>query len=318
MAAMSPGLRQLIDIDDLDRAGALALLDRAQALREAAAGRAPAQATLAGRTVVNLFFENSTRTRISFGLAARRLGAEVVEFHAHTSSTSKGETLLDTWRTINAMGCDAWVVRHAGDDAVAQLAAAVGPEAAIVNAGSGTRAHPTQALLDALTIRQRTGRLQGLRVLIVGDVRHSRVARSNLKLLAMLGVGELRVAAPAALQAPELAAGGVTLFDRLEPALDGCDVVMALRLQTERMAAASIPDGAAFFRDWGLTPARMALARPDAIVMHPGPMNREVEIASSVADSPAAVIWDQVGNGVAVRMAVLEAITPPPPAPPRR
>ena len=149
-------------------------------------------------------------------------------------------------------------------------------------------------------------------MLVVGDIRHSRVARSNLKLLAMLGVGELRVAAPPALQAPELATAGVRLFDRLDPALEGCDVVMALRLQTERMAAASIPDTAAYFRDWGLTTARMALARPGAIVMHPGPMNREVEIASGVADGPAAVIWDQVGNGVALRMAVLEAITPPP------
>lgn len=301
-------LRQLIDIDYLDRSQALALLDRADALREVASGRAPALASLKGRTVVNLFFENSTRTRTSFALAARRLGAEVVDFHAHTSSTAKGESLVDTYRTLRAMGCDAFIVRHANDDAVADLAREIGPDVPLINAGSGTRAHPTQALLDAVTIRQRKKDFGSLTALIVGDIRHSRVARSNLKLLPILGIGELRVAAPAALQATDMIAPNIRVFDNLDNALDGCDVVMMLRLQRERMAAASLPDADGYFRDWGLTTERLARAKRDAIVMHPGPMNREVEIASDVADGPQSVILDQVSNGVAVRMAVLEAM----------
>lgn len=309
----TPVLCQLTDIDDLDRATALALLDRAQALREVAGGRAPALDTLAGRTVVNLFFENSTRTRVSFALAARRLGAEVVDFHAHTSSTAKGETLLDTWRTLHAMGTDAFVVRHADDDAVAALAAAIGPDVPLVNAGSGRRAHPTQALLDALTMRQCLGDWSGLTVTVVGDIRHSRVARSNLKLLRLLGVGALRVAAPAALHADDLDDPAVQRFEQLEPALAGADVVMALRVQHERMAQGGSPDPAAFHADWGLTTARLARAAPHAIVLHPGPINRGVEIASEVADGPRSMILAQVGNGVAVRMAVLEALLAPAP-----
>lgn len=299
-------LRQLIDIDDLDRIAATALLDRAESLRKIASGRAPALTTLAGRTIVNLFFENSTRTRTSFALAARRLGAEVVDFHAHTSSTAKGESLLDTYRTLRAMGCDAFIVRHADDQAVVELAREVGPDIPLVNAGSGVQAHPTQALVDALTIRQHKGDFGKVTTLIVGDIRHSRVARSNLKLLPMLGIGELRIAAPAGLQVDDAIAPGIRAFDDLDRALDGCDAVMMLRLQRERMAAASIPDTRTYFRDWGLTVARLALAQSDAIVMHPGPMNREVEIASDVADGPQSVILDQVANGVAMRMAVLE------------
>ncbi len=305
-------LTRLCDIDDLDRSSALALLDRAQALHAAALGRAPALSSLAGRTVVNLFFENSTRTRTSFSLAARRLGAEVVDFQAHTSSAGKGESLLDTWATLRAMGCDAFIVRHSEDGAVAGLADRIGQlegdtGSPVINAGSGRRAHPTQALLDALTIRQRKPDLSALTVAIIGDIRHSRVARSNLKLLPMLGIGELRVAAPPALQADELPPG-VRRLDAIEPALAGADVVMMLRLQRERMAAAQVADGEAYFRDWGLTSRRLALAAPDAIVMHPGPINREVEIASEVADGSQSVILTQVGNGVAVRMAVLEAV----------
>lgn len=302
-------LRQLVDIDDLDRDTARHLIDRAQSVADAAIGRGAPLSTLRGRTVVNLFFENSTRTRTSFTLAARRLGAEVVDFHAHTSSTAKGETLLDTWRTLRAMGCDAFVVRHADDDAVAGLAGQIGPGQPLVNAGSGTRAHPTQALLDALTMRQHKGDWSGMRILIVGDVRHSRVARSNLKLLRLLGVGELRIAAPPNLQPGEPAdLDGIEIHSELDRALEGCDVVMALRLQRERMAAARIPDTASYFRDWGITAQRLAQAAPDAIIMHPGPMNREIEIASDVADGPQSVILAQVGNGVAIRMAVLEAI----------
>lgn len=310
MTARIPALRQLIDIDDLDGDTVLQLLDRAEALRGAAAGRVrPRAAEVAGsRTVVNLFFENSTRTRTSFALAARRLGAEVVDFQAHTSSATKGETLVDTYRTLRAMGCDAFVVRHPDDGAVAELAAAAGTDVPIINAGSGRRAHPTQALLDALTIRQHKGSFAALTVAIVGDIRHSRVARSNLKLLPMLGVGELRVAAPATLRPDGIGGAGVRVFDSLDAALEGCDVVMMLRLQRERMEAADIPDAETYFRDWGLTPARLRRARSGAIVMHPGPMNRGVEIADEVADGPQSVILDQVANGVAMRMAVLEAL----------
>jgi aspartate carbamoyltransferase catalytic subunit len=308
MTATDDPLNQLVDIDDLDRTRATALLDRADVLRDVAAGRSPALAALAGRTVVNLFFENSTRTRTSFSLAARRLGADVVDFQAHTSSTAKGESVLDTFRTLRAMGCDAFVVRHADDDAVADLARQAGASVPIINAGSGTRAHPTQALLDALTMRRHKGDLSRLTVLIVGDIRHSRVARSNLKLLAMLGVGQVRVAAPASLQAPDMAERRIRVFDSLDAALDGCDVVMMLRLQRERMVAANLPDTASYFREWGLTAARLERARPGAIVMHPGPMNRDVEIASDVADGAQSVILDQVANGVAVRMAVLERV----------
>ncbi|MFB9068648.1 aspartate carbamoyltransferase catalytic subunit [Pseudofulvimonas gallinarii] len=301
-------LRQLTDIDVLDRAGALALLDRADALHGHATARAPALDRLAGRTVVNLFFENSTRTRTSFSLAARRLGAEVIDFNAHTSSTAKGESLVDTWRTLDAMGCHAYVIRHGSDDAVAELAKVAGPEVAIVNAGSGASAHPTQALLDAMTIRHHKGDWSGLRVLIVGDIRHSRVARSNIKLLRLLGVGELRTAAPPSLRAADLSDPDIVHFDALGPALEGCDVVMTLRLQKERMQGANIPDGEHYFRQWGLTPERLALAKPDAIVMHPGPMNRGTEIDGAVADGPQSVILEQVGNGVAIRMAVLETV----------
>ncbi len=295
----------LIDIDDLDRMRALALLDRADGLRDAAGGRAPALSSLAGRTIINLFFENSTRTRVSFALAARRLGAEVVDFHAHTSSAAKGETLLDTRKTLHAMGCDAFVIRHGDDDAIAELARAIGPASPIINAGSGRQAHPTQALLDALTIRQHKPDLERLTVAIVGDIRHSRVARSNMKLLPMLGVGMVRVAAPAALRATSLEPG-VVASDSIDEALAGADVVMMLRLQHERMESARFSDTDSYFREWGLTPRRLALAAPDAIVLHPGPINREVEIASTVADGPQSVILDQVANGVAVRMAVLE------------
>lgn len=305
-------LAHLCDIGDLDRASALALLDRAQALHDVALGRSPARTTLAGRTVVNLFFENSTRTRISFSLAARRLGADVVDFHAQTSSTGKGESLLDTWATLRAMGCDAFIVRHPQDDAASLLANRIrqreGPGCApVINAGSGRRAHPTQALLDALTIRQHKGALERLRVAIIGDIRNSRVARSNLELLSLLGVGELRVAAPAQLQADDLPAS-VQRYPAMEPALAGADVVMMLRLQRERMAATEFADGQAYFRHWGLDTRRLALAAPDAIVMHPGPINRGVEIASEIADGPQSVILDQVGNGVALRMAVLEML----------
>jgi aspartate carbamoyltransferase catalytic subunit len=310
MTPRIPELRQLIDIDDLDRDTALQLLDRADAFRAAAAGRVrPRAAAVAGsRTVVNLFFENSTRTRTSFALAARRLGAEVVDFHAHTSSAAKGESLVDTYRTLRAMGCDAFVVRHPEDDAVAALARDAGTDVPIINAGSGRRAHPTQALLDAMTIRQRKGDFAALTVAIVGDIRHSRVARSNLKLLSLLGVGELRVAAPAALRAEGVGGERVRVFDGIDAAIEGCDVVMMLRLQRERMEAADIPDTDSYFRDWGLTAERLRRARSGAIVMHPGPMNRGVEIADEVADGPQSVILDQVANGVAMRMAVLDAL----------
>lgn len=301
-------LRHLLTLEGLARATLEDLLDRAQSLRDVALGVGKRDA-LHGRTVVNLFFEPSTRTRISFQLAAARLGAEVINFDAAYSSTKKGETLLDTLRNLEAMGADLFAVRHAESAAVSELTDGCLPTTSIVNAGDGRNAHPTQGLLDMLTIRQHKGRdFSKLRVAIVGDVRHSRVARSDLHALRTLGTGEIRVGAPVSLM-PDAATLQDTLpCASLDEALDGADVVMTLRLQRERMDEGLVDSLESYYRDWALTPARMARARPDAIVMHPGPMNRGVEISDAVADGAQSVILQQVSNGVAVRMAVLMAL----------
>lgn len=303
-------LRHLIRIDDLDRAGLEALLDRADTLLPRALGGSPGgEQPLAGKTVVNLFFEPSTRTRSSFELAARRLGATVLNFDMASSSTRKGETLTDTLFTLEAMGAEIFVIRHASDGVVAQLAAVCAPRSHLVNAGDGRSQHPTQGLLDMLTIRQHKGRDFGaLTVAIVGDLRHSRVARSDLHALRLLGAGTIRVAAPEVLLPEPEVTRGCVVCRSIEEAVRGADVVMTLRLQRERMEEGLVSSAESYFRDWGLTPERLALARPDAIVMHPGPMNRGVEIADAVADGPQSVIRQQVSNGVAVRMAVLEAL----------
>jgi aspartate carbamoyltransferase catalytic subunit len=265
---------------------------------------------LRGRTLINLFFEDSTRTRTSFELAGKRLGADVINMSVSTSSVNKGETLLDTAATLNAMHCDLLVVRHGQSGAPNLLAQKV--EAAVINAGDGTHEHPTQALLDALTIRRRRGRLEGLIVAICGDVLHSRVARSNIHLLTAMG-SRVRVIGPPTLIPSEVSELGVTVFHDMRAGLADADIVMMLRLQRERMTAGLVPSAREYFRFFGLDEDKLANAKPDALVMHPGPMNRGVEIDSAVADDPArSVIREQVEMGVAVRMAVLDTLARPP------
>lgn len=301
-------LRHLITLEGVPRAELEAMIETATALRQTALRPVNKLPTLRGRTVVNLFFEPSTRTRTSFELAALRLSADVVNFDVGQSSTKKGETLIDTLRTLEAMRCDLFVVRHRENGTPALLARHAQAGVAVVNGGDGNHAHPTQGLLDVFTIHRHKGDDFGrLSVAIIGDILHSRVARSDLHALKALGVRDIRLAAPRQLQAPELSAHG-QVFDRIDDAIEGADVIMMLRLQKERMDQALIASDAAYFAEWGLTEARLARARPDAIVMHPGPMNREVEIASAVADGPQSVILEQVGNGVAMRMAVMSRL----------
>ncbi len=258
---------------------------------------------LRGLTQINAFFENSTRTLLSFEIAGKRLGADVVNMGTAGSSMKKGETLLDTALTLNAMHPDVLVIRHASSGAVQLIAEKV--DCPVLNAGDGAHEHPTQALLDALTIRRRKGGIDGLRVAICGDILHSRVARSNFQLLGSLGA-QVRAVAPPTLLATDLDRLNVETFTDMDAGLDGADVVMMLRLQRERMTGGYIPSAREYFHYYGLTRARLAAAKPDVLVMHPGPMNRGVEIASSLADDKdIAVITDQVTNGVAVRMAVL-------------
>jgi aspartate carbamoyltransferase catalytic subunit len=261
---------------------------------------------LRGRTLINLFFEDSTRTRTSFELAGKRLGADVINMSVSGSSVNKGETLLDTATTLNAMQCDLLVVRHDQSGAPALLAQKV--DAAVINAGDGTHEHPTQALLDALTIRRRRGRLEGLTIAICGDIAHSRVARSNIFLLTTMGA-TVRLIGPPTLIPTGIEAMGVAVFHDMDAGLHGVDIVMMLRLQKERMTKGLVPSAREFFRFYGLDAARLARAKPDAMVMHPGPMNRGVEIDSAVADdSSRSLIREQVEMGVAVRMAVLDVL----------
>lgn len=261
---------------------------------------------LKGRTLINLFFEDSTRTRTSFELAGKRLGADIVNMSVSTSSVNKGETLLDTASTLNAMKTDLLVIRHGQSGAPALLAQKV--DAAVINAGDGTHEHPTQALLDALTIRRRKGTLEGLTVAICGDVLHSRVARSNIHLLLAMNC-RVRIVGPPTLIPAEAAALGVEVHHSMKTGLKDADVVMMLRLQKERMTGGLVPSAREFFRFYGLDAEKLAYSKPDSIVMHPGPMNRGVEIDSAVADDPArSVIGEQVEMGVAVRMAVLDVL----------
>jgi aspartate carbamoyltransferase catalytic subunit len=297
-------VKHLLSAADLDRAAALAVLDTAEQLDRALVGREVKKLpTLRGRTVVNLFFEDSTRTRTSFELAAKRLSADVVNFSAKGSSVSKGESLKDTALTLEAMGADAVVVRHACSGAPHRLALWV--RGSVVNAGDGTHEHPTQALLDAFTMRRRLGRLDGLRVVIVGDVLHSRVARSNVLLLHTLGA-EVTLVAPPTLLPVGVEAWPATVSYELDGALAKADAVMMLRVQRERMSASYFPSAREYSRRYGLDRSRIALLPEHAIVMHPGPMNRGMEIAAEVADDPRrSTIVEQVTNGVSVRMAVL-------------
>jgi len=296
-------LRHLLTLNGLGRARIVALLDRAAALREAwRDGALPP--ILGGRTVMNLFFEDSTRTRTSFELAARRLGADVVNFDIARSSANKGETLEDTLATLEAMEADAFIVRHKDNGTPARCAAHA-RRAAIINAGDGNHAHPTQGLLDLLTIRDHKKDIEGLNVTICGDVRHSRVARSDIDGLAALGAGEIRICGPAPLLPERTDFPGCRIVEDFDTALADCDVVIMLRLQKERMQSALGLAEADYFAAYGLTSERLAKARKDALVMHPGPMNRGIEIADAVADGSQSVILEQVANGIFVRMAVL-------------
>lgn len=297
--------RHLLGIKGLSPLDIENLLDRAEAAVAISRGADKKRATLRGRTQINLFFEASTRTQASFELAGKRLGADVMNMSVASSSVKKGETLIDTAMTLNAMRPDILIIRHSAAGAAALLAQKVG--CAVINAGDGAHEHPTQALLDALTIRRAKGRIAGLIVAICGDVLHSRVARSNIVLLNALGA-RVRVAAPSTLLPSGIERMGVERFARLEDAVAGADIVMMLRLQRERMAGAFVPSVREYFRYHGLDHAKLVHARPDALVMHPGPMNRGVEIASAIADSPQSVIQEQVEMGVAVRMAVMEAL----------
>jgi aspartate carbamoyltransferase catalytic subunit len=297
--------RHLLGIEGLTHLDIEALLDRADAYVALSRQVEKKTATLRGRTQINLFFEPSTRTQASFELAGKRLGADVMNMSVGTSSVKKGETLIDTAATLNAMRPDIIVVRHHAAGAVNLLARKV--DCSVVNAGDGAHEHPTQALLDALTIRRNKGRIAGLTVAICGDILHSRVARSNMILLAALGA-QVRLIAPSTLLPAGIERLGFPLFTDMRKGLEGVDIVMMLRLQLERMHGAFVPSSKEYFRYFGLDREKLALAQPDALVMHPGPMNRGVEISSEVADGAQSLIREQVEMGVAVRMAVLDAL----------
>lgn len=299
-------LRHLLSLDGLPRATLERLLDAAQALRADALGGTALRQKLAGRSVCNLFYEPSTRTRSAFHFAATRLGADVLSFDVSTSSTGKGETPLDTLRNLEAMGVDCFVVRAREDGAVAALAAGAKPSTHLINAGDGRHQHPTQGLLDMLSLRQAKGAdFSGLTALIVGDIRHSRVARSDIAALRTLGCRDIRVCAPASLLPDAHELHGCTVGHDLDALLDGVDALMMLRLQRERMVEGLVPSLEQYFVDYGLDERRLACAKPDAVVLHPGPMNRGVEISDAVADGPQSLVLRQVSNGVAVRMAVM-------------
>ena len=298
--------QHLLAIDDLSPFEAVALLDLAERYVEVSRQIDKRHSVLQGRTQVNLFFEASTRTQSSFEIAGKRLGADVMNMAMANSAASKGETLIDTAMTINAMQPDFLVVRHQSSGAVELLAQKV--SCAVINAGDGQHEHPTQALLDALTIRRHKKRFEGLTVAICGDVLHSRVARSNIHLLGKLGA-TVRVVAPSTLLPAGIANFGVEVFRSMDEGLKGADVVMMLRLQLERMSGAFVPSIREYYRFFGLNAEKLKLARPDAMVMHPGPMNRGIEIDSDVADGAQSVIREQVEMGVALRMAVLDALS---------
>ncbi len=301
-------MKHLTSIRELDRGSVISLLDNAQQLSQVNDREVKKLPALRGKTVVNLFFENSTRTRISFEVAAKRLSADVINFSADSSSVSKGESLKDTAQTLEAIGADAIVIRHPLSGAPKLLADQGWISASVINAGDGAHEHPTQALLDALTIRQGFGLsedLAGLNVLIVGDIRHSRVARSNILLLQLLGA-KVTIAGPQSLIPEGIEAMGTQVLNSFEDALDQRpDVVMMLRVQKERMQGEYFSSPADYSRAWSLEGDRLAMVSPNALIMHPGPMNRGFEISSQAADDPRSQVLKQVSNGVAVRMAVL-------------
>ncbi len=298
--------KHLLQIGDLNRLEALELLERAELFLPFTQAKYKKLDILNGRTLVNLFFENSTRTQASFELAGKRLGADVVNLQVRASSVLKGETLLDTAATLNSMGPDLLVVRHASSGAVQLLSRKV--SCGVINAGDGRHEHPSQAFLDALTLRRTFGHIEGLKIAICGDILHSRVARSNVMLLNMLGA-QVRLVAPPTLMPNDADMWGVKVFNDLKQGIEGVDVIMALRLQLERMQGTFLPSPREYFRFWGLEKEKIKNAAPHVKVMHPGPMNRGVEIDSDLADDPKiSLITDQVESGVAMRMAILEAL----------
>ena len=300
-------LKHLLTIDGLKKEHLIEILDRAETFFSPN-GEIIQTDILHGKTVANLFFEASTRTRSTFELAAKKLSASVLNLDISHSSTSKGESLRDTVRNLEAMQCQLFVIRHATTGAAHFVAQHVNPTVSIINAGDGCHAHPTQALLDMFTIRKHRGEFHKLNVAIVGDILHSRVARSQIHSLNILGAGEIRVIGPKTLLPSHVEQLGVRVFHDLRQGLKGVDVIMMLRLQLERMQRALLPKGGAYYRLYGLTSETLQLANKDALIIHPGPINRGVEIESDIADSPNAVILDQVTNGIAVRMAVMSLL----------
>jgi len=298
-------LLHFLTLEGLTRRHLVEILDTAESLSGVAERRVKKLPTLRGKTVVNLFFEPSTRTRTTFELAAKRLSADVLNLNISTSSTVKGETLLDTLRNIEAMQCDMFVVRHAQSGAAEFIARHVEPHIAVLNAGDGCHSHPTQGMLDMFTIRRHKPDFAHLRVAIVGDILHSRVARSQIHALNILGASEVRVVAPRTLLPAFVEDLGVRVCYDLRQGLRDVDVIIMLRLQRERMQGALLPSAQEYYEQYGLNEERLALAHPEAIVMHPGPINRGVEIDSAVADGPRSVILEQVTNGIAIRMAIM-------------
>lgn len=298
-------LRHFLTIEGLGRDLLIRIMDTAESFSSVTERTVKKVPLLRGKTVVNLFFENSTRTRTTFELAAKRLSADVLTINIATSATSKGENLLDTVRNLEAMHVDMFVVRHSQSGAAHFIAQHVAPHVSVLNAGDGRHAHPTQAMLDMFTIRRCKGRFEGLKVAIVGDVLHSRVARSEILALNTLGVAEVRVVGPKTLLPAHVDALGAFPYHDLEAGLRDVDVVIMLRLQRERMSGSFIPSEHEYFDRFGLTAKRLEQAKPDVLVMHPGPINRGVEIDSEVADGPRSVILQQVTHGIAVRMAVM-------------
>lgn len=298
-------LRHFLTIEGLKKPLLTEIMDRAEQFSSISNRQVNKVPLLRGKTIVNLFFENSTRTRTTFELAAKRLSADVINLNISTSATSKGESLLDTLHNLEAMHSDMFVVRHNQSGAAEFIAQHVAPHVSVINAGDGCHAHPTQAMLDMFTIRRHKQHFPDLRVAIVGDILHSRVARSQIQALATLGVGEIRVIGPKTLLPVDSQTLGVHVYHDMEAGLEDVDVVIMLRLQLERMQGGLLPSAREYYQCFGLSDEKLRLAKPDAIVMHPGPINRGVEIASTVADGPQSVILEQVTHGIAIRMAVM-------------
>ena len=298
-------MRHFLNIGGLSSEEITHILDTAESFTSVDGQAVKKVPLLRGKTIVNLFFEPSTRTRTTFELAAKRLSADVLNINVATSATTKGESLLDTLFNLEAMNTDMFIVRHPESGAADFIAKYVSPHVSIINAGDGRHAHPTQAMLDMFTIRKYYKDFSNLRVAIVGDILHSRVARSQIKALNILGIKEVRVIAPRTLLPANVEQLGVSVFQNCKQGLQDVDVIIMLRLQKERMQGAFIPSEHEYFQLYGLTPERLVLAKPNAIVMHPGPINRGVEISSEVADGPQSVILHQVNFGIAVRMAIL-------------